>query len=182
MRIFAALALPNEPRAALEAEINRLRRKYSDCGRWSQSKNLHLTMAFLGEATPDTAKKVATALAKVPQTAVCWRFSGLGVFSRQQILWAGLAETDRFNALAEQVRSCLDDMGQHYDRKPFRAHITLARQWQGPQPQALSSPLANFLLQSLRFASGFMHPSVMPLVGFVIECCLRIRCQQLPLQ
>lgn len=38
MRIFAALALPNEPRAALEAEINRLRRKYSDCGRWSQSK------------------------------------------------------------------------------------------------------------------------------------------------
>lgn len=104
MRIFAALALPNEPRAALEAEINRLRRKYSDCGRWSQSKNLHLTMAFLGEATPDTAKKVATALAKVPQTAVCWRFSGLGVFSRQQILWAGLAETDRFNALAEQVR------------------------------------------------------------------------------
>lgn len=144
MRIFAALALPNEPRAALEAEINRLRRKYSDCGRWSQSKNLHLTMAFLGEATPDTAKKVATALAKVPQTAVCWRFSGLGVFSRQQILWAGLAETDRFNALAEQVRSCLDDMGQHYDRKPFRAHITLARQWQGPQPQALSSPLANY--------------------------------------
>ena len=134
MRIFAALALPNEPRAALEAEINRLRRKYSDCGRWSQSKNLHLTMAFLGEATPDTAKKVATALAKVPQTAVCWRFSGLGVFSRQQILWAGLAETDRFNALAEQ----------HYDRKPFRAHITLARQWQGPQPQALSSPLANY--------------------------------------
>ena len=122
MRIFAALALPNEPRAALEAEINRLRRKYSDCGRWSQSKNLHLTMAFLGEATPDTAKKVATALAKVPQTAVCWRFSGLGVFSRQQILWAGLAETDRFNALAEQVRSCLDDMGQHYDRKPFRAY------------------------------------------------------------
>lgn len=94
--------------------------------------------------TPDTAKKVATALAKVPQTAVCWRFSGLGVFSRQQILWAGLAETDRFNALAEQVRSCLDDMGQHYDRKPFRAHITLARQWQGPQPQALSSPLANY--------------------------------------
>lgn len=49
-------------------------------------KNLHLTMAFLGEATPDTAKKVATALAKVPQTAVCWRFSGLGVFSRQQIV------------------------------------------------------------------------------------------------
>lgn len=119
-------------------------------------------MAFLGEATPDTAKKVATALAKVPQTAVCWRFSGLGVFSRQQILWAGLAETDRFNALAEQVRSCLDDMGQHYDRKPFRAHITLARQF--------------------RFASGFMHPSVMPVGGFVIECCLRIRCQQLPLQ
>lgn len=71
-------------------------------------------------------------------------FSGLGVFSRQQILWAGLAETDRFNALAEQVRLCLDDMGQHYDRKPFRAHITLARQWQGPQPQALSSPLANY--------------------------------------
>ena len=42
------------------------------------------------------------------------------------------------------MRSCLDDMGQHYDRKPFRAHITLARQWQGPQPQALSSPLANY--------------------------------------
>lgn len=151
MRIFAALALPNEPRAALEAEINRLRRKYSDCGRWSQSKNLHLTMAFLGEATPDTAKKVATALAKVPQTAVCWRFSGLGVFSRQQILWAGLAETDRFNALAEQVRSCLDDMGQHYDRKPFRAHITLARQWQGLDNawgcgpcHWRASPLANY--------------------------------------
>ena len=77
-------------------------------------------MAFLGEATPDTAKKVATALAKVPQTAVCWRFSGLGVFSRQQILWAGLAETDRFNALAEQVRLCLDST---MTGNPF-AHIS----------------------------------------------------------
>ena len=87
-------------------------------------------MAFLGEATPDTAKKVATALAKVPQTAVCWRFSGLGVFSRQQILWAGLAETDRFNALAEQVRLCLDDMGQHYGPE------TLSRTYHARSPMA----------------------------------------------
>lgn len=106
-------------------------------------------MAFLGEATPDTAKKVATALAKVPQTAVCWRFSGLGVFSRQQILWAGLAETDRFNALAEQVRLCLDDMGQHYDRKPFRAHITLARQWQGAAASSVIEPLSQLFFCSL---------------------------------
>ena len=149
MRIFAALALPDEPRAALQAEIRRLKKLHEEDGRWSRTENLHLTLAFMGEADASAARRAAAAVAELPSIELAWTFSKLGAFGRAGILWAGLAEEKRICALSEDVRRRFDDIGQSYDKKPFQAHITLARDWRGPRPDALSSSLPKLRFEAL---------------------------------
>ena len=143
MRIFAALALPNEPRAALEAEINRLRRKYSDCGRWSQSKNLHLTMAFLGEAHPTLQRKSRQPWQKCRRQRCAgvfqvWAFSAVSRFCGQA--WRRRTASMRWLSRFVRVLTIWDST---MTGNPF-AHISRSLANGRGQPQALSSPLANY--------------------------------------
>ena len=43
------------------------------------------------------------------------------------MLWAGVKPSEALDALAEQVRSKLDEAGIPFDHRPFYPHITLAR-------------------------------------------------------
>lgn len=96
----------------------------------------HLTLAFLGEVSPEQADQVAAAVrdavdqwhaAPAPEL---W-LAGAGTFGRGKftVLWVGLdGELTRLRALATAVRRTLRRAGLPVDdRKPFRAHLTIAR-------------------------------------------------------
>lgn len=136
MRVFVGLPLPASSRSVLEELLRDLRRDHPREGRWSRVENLHVTLAFVGEVSAATARRIACALARLEPVRLSLSLSGIGRFG-QGILWAGLAEKTALETLARRVRGVLDELGVDYDAKPFRAHVTLARDWRGPAPDAL---------------------------------------------
>lgn len=136
MRVFVGLALPAASLRTLDEVLKTLRRDHPREGRWSRVENLHVTLAFVGEVTPAEARRIAAALEGLEPARLSLGLTGIGRFGCG-ILWAGLREKEALGSLASRVRALLDDQGAAYDAKPFRAHVTLARDWRGPAPEDL---------------------------------------------
>ncbi|MFL5674488.1 MAG: RNA 2',3'-cyclic phosphodiesterase [Chloroflexota bacterium] len=136
-RIFVAVPLPPEARDAVARLVDEIREAGVPGGgrdvRWVRLDGLHLTLRFIGP-TPD--ERIGPAVDAVRGAAASTaRFDavigGAGVFpahGRPRALWLGLREgAETLTDLAEAVDTALADAGWAFDRKPFTAHLTLAR-------------------------------------------------------
>ncbi|MBQ4472978.1 MAG: RNA 2',3'-cyclic phosphodiesterase [Lachnospiraceae bacterium] len=135
MRLFLAIDLSAEMKAALTETMHALK-KQGVRGKYVPSRNLHLTLAFLGECR--SAEPVKEALAGVKCRGFRLSLAAPGTFGN--ILWAGVKGNQGLAGLAREVRGALDAAGISYDRKEFAPHITLVREmsgrWQGvPAPK-----------------------------------------------
>jgi len=101
--------------------------------RWVPPANIHLTLKFYGELTPDqvegaadAARKDAAGIAPFDVTA-----QGLGVFpdaKRPRVLWVGLEEgREPLTALHQRLEDESDRLGFARDSRAFRGHLTLGR-------------------------------------------------------
>jgi 2'-5' RNA ligase len=137
VRLFAAIDVPGDARAALEAAVAPLRDRH-DGIRWIPSRNWHVTLVFLGRLT--TAQRVRTRLA-LGAAASAASPCGLtldGTVGRfgDRVLWARVVHDDALSTLASAVRGAVDAAGITTDPRPFRAHLTIARGRRGrPVPQ-----------------------------------------------
>jgi 2'-5' RNA ligase len=139
MRLFFAVALPAEVRAAL----GRLATEPA-AYRWVAPDALHVTLAFLGEQ-PST--QLAT-LGEVGRAAAAGcapgelRLGDAGSFGPRRaprVLWLGLAgETDRLLALHQALDAALRAAGFPTEERAFAPHITLARRRAGAAPDAVA--------------------------------------------
>ena len=124
MRLFLALWPPAATAAALQAWASQLD------GRPTRSENIHLTLAFLGEADEAKASAAATRVTgrkhDLPiEHAEYWRHN--------QIVWVGPGRTpplleDLVKSLHGELRAgnlVLED-------RPFAAHVTLLRKAKRP--------------------------------------------------
>jgi len=127
-RVFFALWPDDEVRAAIEALAH-------DCvlrtdGRAPDAPNLHLTMAFIGNASPSRVAKLREVGSNAadfasPFTLVLDR---IGAFHKQEIAWIGTARPDpKIQALADHLSALLTDAGFELEPRPFHPHVTLAR-------------------------------------------------------
>lgn len=131
MRLFVAVALPDEVRRRLGRHIASVARDLP-AAKWVRSEALHVTLAFLGEVEPARVEELAAALeraasARPPFAA---RIVGAGAFPPRggaRVLWLGLEPAAPFEALAGAAREAIADSGLACDEKPFRAHLTVAR-------------------------------------------------------
>lgn len=104
-----------------------------------QPRNLHLTLAFIGEIDGSTAATVAAAIETTVHGIVplAWKIERTGCFEHARVVWAGAAASPSLAAASAQVRGCLDRLAVSYDRKPFVPHVTLyrdARRFQAAGP------------------------------------------------
>ena len=130
MRLFVAIRFSPAVRAVLLHAMDALRRQGQ--GTFTRPENLHLTLAFLGEA--ESAAPAQAALeAACTGGAVSLTVGGLGHFD--DIWWAGVRENARLEALALGVQDALRQAGYPVERRPWRPHITLVRRWRGPEPR-----------------------------------------------
>lgn len=176
IRTFVSLSLPQERRERLLKLLDNMRSQGALKGRPVRAENLHLTLAFIGDMMLPAARRLATRIATIEPVMLRFEFSHTGAF-RSGILWAGLEEKAVIEALAERVRQILDEEGISYDKKPFRAHVTLARAWRGsvpvhlrdlhsgklgePQPPLL--PAKPVLMQTIWLdTGGVRYEAVMP--------------------
>lgn len=122
MRLFIAIRLTEEMRAAL-IEVQNQMYEGGVKGNYSSEENLHLTLAFIGEY-PDP-EAVIDALETVSFTPFEIVLEGAGNFGN--LWWAGIRENPALKAVVRRVRRALADAKIPFDKKAFRAHITLIR-------------------------------------------------------
>ncbi len=92
------------------------------------AENYHLTLAFLGEQPAALLPAIIEAGASLEVPTGEMRLSCLGYFERARVLWLGPENTP--NPLRLHVRrlwQALAPLGIARERRPFAAHLTLAR-------------------------------------------------------
>lgn len=127
-RLFVALDMPDAARHWLiqhqpEAEEGL---------RLVREDQLHLTLAFIGEAELESVKE---ALAPIRFEPLHLRLSGLGYFQGRQgasVFWAGFEPSPSLQDLHRRIGEALKPLGVKKDRRPYRPHITLARSKTSP--------------------------------------------------
>lgn len=99
--------------------------------RWPSSERWHVTLAFLGEVDPDRVPDLSARLDAVagdhaPLHGL--RLAGAGTF--RGVLWLGVEPTERHSPadrLARAVQREMRAAGISVERRPWRAHLTIAR-------------------------------------------------------
>lgn len=149
-RLFTGIEIPEEIReelSALEMPIGG--------ASWIDEDDLHLTLRFFGDICDAQARDVRDLLETMGADAFNLTISGLGTFGAEpHTLYAGVDADPKLEALARGCDRAARGAGLPAAKRPFRAHITLAR-LQYPEPVKL----ARFLSQNgaLRFEPMFIH-------------------------
>ena len=161
MRLFIAIPPGRAMRRGLAAVQDALR-AHGVQGNFTRPENLHLTLAFIGDY-PDP-ERVLDALETVRFSPVALQLDGLGAFD--SLWWARLAESDALEALVRHVRRALAEAEIPFDRRRFRAHITLVRKPSFrrsvdfsavPVPAAAMTADRIVLMQSTRGKNGMIY-------------------------
>jgi 2'-5' RNA ligase len=131
MRSFVALLLSEAARESVAEEIERLR-PLCRAVAWVPRENLHFTLRFLGEQTPNRIEEAIRALEKAAASdAFSLELSGLGAFpglDRPRILWVGVGEgSASARALQGRVAAVLEAHGFGREERPWHPHLTIGR-------------------------------------------------------
>ena len=130
MRLFVAILLPATVRQQLLKAVEALREQGN--GNFTKERNLHLTLAFLGETDRLAAAEAALDCC-CPGPSFSVTVGGLGRFG--DLWWTGVQEDGRRLAdLAGAVQEALRAEGFAIERRPWTPHITLVRRWRGSAP------------------------------------------------
>lgn len=132
-RTFIAVPIPEgiaDTLAGLRTELEPGLRGLS----WVAPRNLHVTLAFLGDVEAAEIASIGRAVAEAASELEPFdlQVHGLGTFpspSRARVLWAGLAGPGlpTLHALHESVLRGLTRLGRRPDDQRFAPHVTLAR-------------------------------------------------------
>ena len=129
LRLFVALELPQALRMRLSYLAGGL-----PGARWAPPENLHVTLRFIGEVTPDQAEEADAALASLRAPAFALTLAGIGTFNRggaknerATSLWAGVERCAKLDQLQARVEAKLQRAGFPPERRRFTPHVTLAR-------------------------------------------------------
>ncbi|MDI6905178.1 MAG: RNA 2',3'-cyclic phosphodiesterase [Candidatus Bathyarchaeia archaeon] len=94
-------------------------------------KNVHITMRFLGNITPNIVEKIFEEMKKVQFTPFNVKICGIGAFPHlryPRVLWVGITEgADHLRNIFNQLEPRLRSLGFAPDTKSFSPHLTIAR-------------------------------------------------------
>ena len=168
LRLFVGIRVPTSELEWLAEQTEGLRRLWPDA-RWIPLDNQHVTLKFLGPTAADRLEAVGTIVATAARgvSPPTLTLAGLGAFptrTRARVLWVGLDEQDGVLArLADDLATAFEALGYAAERRPFRAHLTLAR---FKVPQRVSGYLDDvavadrpaFEVSDLHLFRSLLHP------------------------
>ncbi len=135
-RLFVAVALPSEARAAISGLVDEVRGRVDEQGRgvrWVRLDGLHLTLRFLGPTheTRQGAVEVALQEAATDAGPITVEVGGAGAFptvERPRVLWLGLTRgAEALRTVSDTLEANLVTAGWPPEGRPFRPHLSLAR-------------------------------------------------------
>jgi len=133
LRSFVALEVPAGIQIALANSTDSLRQALPrPLVRWVESKNVHLTILFLGDVSPSRLEQLADALRENASTHEPFDLSvrGLGAFPdarKARVIWIGLDAPPGFSTLVRGVQSTAAKLGFALEERPLSPHLTIGR-------------------------------------------------------
>lgn len=153
MRIFVALALPDEVREEVGRRVAAERRRLP-AARWTPPENLHLTLVFLGQVDDDAIAGLERELAAAcaPHPPLTLRAAGAGCFPPPpprgkarpaRVGWLAIEVeegNERLAALqADAAAAAHRAVDFPVEERPFSPHLTLARPRQPWREEAIAT-------------------------------------------
>lgn len=153
-RLFLALW----PDATLRAQLAGLAAEAAGA-RQIAAADLHLTLVFLGATPPARRADYEAALADLPALELELCLDRYGYWPRTGILWLGPQHTPA--ALGDKAavgQALVQERDPFEQRRPFQAHVTLARRWPGPAPQPAPSRALCWPVRDLVLVESLPQP------------------------
>jgi 2'-5' RNA ligase len=132
LRTFIAVSLPSSVLAGIE-KLVRSFRSHEDGVNWVETKNLHITLKFLGDVSlNDLPQLISTITQSVQQIdSFDLAIHGIGVFPNWEspkTIWIGCREgSERLKQLAESINEGLIPLGFPIESRRFSPHLTIGR-------------------------------------------------------
>jgi len=128
MRCFLAAWPHATTRLALAAVLDDVHQRVEH-RRAARVDDLHLTLAFIGELSDDTARAIARAVEATRFEPFEWQIDQLGMFEPAGVVWAGAdaesAASRPLLELADDLRLLLVRLRTPYDARALNPHVTL---------------------------------------------------------
>ena len=142
VRAFFGLPVPEPQRASLTEYLAACAERAPDF-RWTPGANLHLTVRFIGQVERVLVEGIADRLVARSLPAFDLELGELGTFRRGRfvrVVWLGLRSgAEGATRLGAGVEAECVKAGLEGEKRPFRAHLTLARA--RPREGAVLPPL-----------------------------------------
>jgi 2'-5' RNA ligase len=137
MRLFVGVELDDRVKAAAAAVAERMRTRLTRArahldARWIQPENLHITLWFIGEVDEERGGLITAALnAPFATGPFELALAGAGAFppsGAPRVIWIGVRRGgEALRAMNDEVGVRLTALGCEAERRPYSAHLTLAR-------------------------------------------------------
>ncbi len=131
-------------------------------------QNIHVTIRFLGDMSPNMVEKVFNAIKNVKFTPFSVQLCGLGVFpsiNYPRVVWAGMTQgVEQLKSIVTQLEPQIQALGFPKDKYGFNPHLTIARVRSSANKQHLAE------LVTKKAAYDF---------GVISANCLRLKRSQL---
>lgn len=134
MRLFIGIELDEKVRASAAAIAHSLKRRLARRidARWVPSENLHITLWFIGNVPDERADAILRAVDRPFATgSFDLHIAGLGAFPASgapRVFWLGVRSgAESLAHLYAQLAAWLQPMGFEPERRPYSAHLTIAR-------------------------------------------------------
>jgi len=127
MRCFIAIDFSEE----IKEELGRVQKELPDAKLALVSpENVHLTLKFLGEITPEKVEEVKKALQNIKFKKFYGSLKGVGYFPSKdfiRVVWVGAEPKEKFLEIFNFVEEEMDKIGFNKEQRKFENHATLAR-------------------------------------------------------
>jgi len=132
IRAFIAVELRQEIQQSLKAIQEHLKKTTQDV-KWVESKNIHLTLKFLGDIKERDVLKIADNINRSLSSFNTFNteLTTLGAFpslQKPKVIWVGLNHNEKkIEAMAKSLEEALGKIGIKKETRNFHPHITIGR-------------------------------------------------------
>jgi 2'-5' RNA ligase len=133
-RIFAAIDIPGDVRAAISNYVVGLKRVDADRPiRWEKTEKLHITLKFIAEARPDQVTALDEGIKTVSKThspfdAEIARTGAFPNTKSPRVLWLGIgAGAKEMTSIVNDLEALAKRVGLPVERREFHPHLTIGR-------------------------------------------------------
>lgn len=131
-RVFSALDLSEQVITDIFNYRKHLEQHLPPILRWTKADQLHITLKFVGELRENHLQPIQNKLEEVFSEVEKFQLQlqGSGIFPNKRnprILWVGIHPSNDLLEVVRKNEEIFNTFGYPTERRPFQAHITIAR-------------------------------------------------------